>query len=88
MTELERYIDFMTKEHNTFSWEIGWESLPKYIGHKIFNTKTNKIATVNWDNGYPQLFDENGEEIVCRCCDFRHDNAYWIYKIGENYEVN
>lgn len=86
MTELERYIYFMTKEHNQISWEIGWESLPKYIGHKIYNRYTKEIAIVNWNTGYPRLICESGEEIMCRYVDFRGGNAFWIYKVGENYD--
>lgn len=85
MTELEKYIDFMAKEHNQISWEIGWESLPKYIGHKIYNRYTKEIVIVNWDTGFPRLLNEKGKEIMCCCADFRGGNAFWIYKVGENY---
>ena len=83
--DLKEYIDFMTKEHNQFSWEIGWESLSKYIGHKIHNRNTKEIAIVNWDPGYPRLLDESGNEIICCRCDFRGGNEFWEYKVGEEY---
>lgn len=85
ITDLEKYIDLMTNKYNQFSWEIGWESLPKYIGHKIYNLNTKQVAIVNWDTGFPQLLDLRGKEIVCFCADFRSGNAFWIYKVGENY---
>ena len=80
MVDLEK-----TKEHNQFSWEIEWESLPKYIGHKIYNLNTKEIAIVNWDTGFPRLLNENGKEIKCNCSDFRGENAVWQYKVGEKY---
>lgn len=83
--DLEKYIDFMTKEHNQYSWEIGWESLPKYIGHKIYNCKTKEIVIVNWDTGFPRLLNESGKEIKCSYNDFRGGNAVWQYKVGEKY---
>lgn len=86
ITELERYVDLMIKEYNQFSWEIGWESLPKYIGHKIYNLNTQQVAIVNWDIGFPRLLDLSGKEIMCCCADFRGGNAFWIYKAGGNYE--
>lgn len=87
MTDLERYIERMSKEYNKFSWEIGWESLPKYIGHKIYNRNTKQIVTVQWDEGdyYPKFINENGEEIDYYSYEFRHDRAFWIYKVGEDY---
>lgn len=85
MTELKKYIELMTKMYNKFSWEIGWESLPKYIGHKIYNVNTKQVAIVNWDEG-PRLFDLSGKEVMCCCADFRGGNAFWIYKVGEIYD--
>lgn len=84
MTDLERYVELMTNEYNTYSWEIGWESLPKYIGHKIYNRNTKQVATLQWDD-YPKLIKENGEEVSFSLYEFRHDKAFWIYKVGENY---
>lgn len=54
MESLEDYSKRMVQEFNQTSWLIGWESLPKYIGHKIFNTSTKETVTVMWDNGYPE----------------------------------
>lgn len=84
MTNLERYIELMTKEYNKYSWEIGWDSLPKYIGHKIYNRNTKQIVTVQWDD-YPKFINKNGKEEYFSCCEFRHGEALWIYKVGEDY---
>lgn len=84
MNRLEECSKIMIeKEIN--QWEIGWESLPKYIGHKIYNNKTNEIAIVNWDNGYPEYITENNERKYFCCDDFRHNKANWIYRVGEQY---
>lgn len=34
MSKLEKYVDMMVSVYGLVQWEIGWESLPKYIGHK------------------------------------------------------
>lgn len=44
----------MKNGYRKSQWEIGWESLPKYIGHKIYNKETKEIVTVIWDNGFPE----------------------------------
>lgn len=85
MSELERYIDMMSSVHGLTKWEVGWESLPKYIGHKIFNTETSESVLVVWDKGYPEMMKENGKRDFFHCHDFRHDKALWIYKVGEHY---
>ena len=28
---------------------------------------------------------QNGEEVSFGCCEFRHNKAFWIYKVGEDY---
>lgn len=55
MGELEKYVEMMAKVYGLTQWEIGWESLPKYIGHRIFNIDTLEIVTVVWDNGFPEM---------------------------------
>lgn len=84
---LDEYCQMM-QEHGETRWEIGWESLPKYINHKIFNRNTMEVATVTWttDMG-PCLINDAGERIPCCACDFRHGNAYWMYFIGEDYST-
>lgn len=85
MGELEKYVEMMAKVYGLTQWEIGWESLPKYIGHRIFNIDTLEIVTVAWDNGFPEMIKENGERGYFCCSDFRHDRALWIYKSNETY---
>lgn len=85
MGDLEKYVDMMVRVHELTQWEIGWESLPKYICHKIFNTDTLEIVTVVWDKGYPEMIKEDGERDYFCCSDFRHDKALWIYKVNEQY---
>lgn len=82
---LDDYCKMMSSRGQT-SWEVGWESLPKYIGHKIYNRNTNTVAVVNWDEGYPRLFDKEDHKVPCCANDFRHGDGYWIYMIGENYD--
>ena len=81
--ELEEYCEYMKKVHNMFQWQIGWESLPKYIGHKIMNTNTNQVVTVNWDEWF--YYDDDKDNYFV-CNDFRGREGYWIYRIGEDYE--
>ena len=85
MESLEDYSKRMEQEFNETSWLIGWESLPKYIGHKIFNTNTKEIVTVMWDNGYPESLSSDGARDYFKCCDFRHQHGYWLYKVEEEY---
>lgn len=85
MGELEKYVDMMARVYGLTQWEIGWESLPKYIGHKIFNINTFETVTVVWDKGYLEMLKENGKRDHFCCSDFRHDRALWIYKSNEQY---
>lgn len=85
MNELEKYVDMMVSVYGLVQWEIGWESLPKYIGHKIFNVNTLETVTVVWEKGYPEMIKENGEQKYFCCSDFRHDKALWIYRADEHY---
>lgn len=83
MDELTKYIELQV-QHGEYQWKIGWQSLPKYIGHKIFNINSRTIATLIWDE-HPTLYDMNGNVVPCHASDFLHGNGYWIYKVGENY---
>lgn len=84
---LEEYSAIMKNIHGKSRWKIGWESLPKYIGHKIYNTKTKQVATVNWDNGYPHLLDKENNEVSFHASEFMHEEGCWIYSIGEVYGI-
>ena len=85
METLEDYSKRMEQKFNKTSWLIGWESLPKYIGHKIFNANTKKTVVVMWDNGCPESLDLDETRDYFHCEDFRHQNGYWLYKVGEEY---
>ncbi len=84
---LEEYIIRMKNAYGKTRWKIGWESLQKYIGHKIYNVKTKQTATVNWDDGYPHLLNNEGNEISCHASEFMHGEGNWIYSVGEVYEI-
>ncbi len=81
---LDEYCQMM-RDHGQTYWQIGWESLPKYIDHKIYNTNTKKVGTVCWDKGPMIEYDGLYTEYL-HANDFRHGNGYWIYSIGENYQ--
>lgn len=85
MYELNEYIEKMKNAGYT-QWKIGWESIPKYIGHKIYNTRTKKVGILEWDNG-PLIKMEDGSIDIPYCSEFRHSSGEWIYKIGEDYFV-
>lgn len=84
MTNLEDHIKSMKSKGFT-KWKIGWESLPKYNGHYIFNTNTGEKVKVIFDDYPPILEFKDGKKIYPNANDFRHGNGYWIYCIGENY---
>ena len=81
-SKLENYIDLMHRKGYD-KWCIGWESLPKYIGHKIFNMTTGVIGIVTWDTGYPGIISDEGP-IDFTAGEFRHGSGSWIYMIGKS----
>lgn len=82
----QEYVEKMQKI-GIREWKIGWESIYKYEGRKIYNRVSKTIGTVQSQLGnYPVFTDEYGNSIPYTADEFKHGSGSWIYIIGEEYD--